>query len=93
MSAPSATERQLAELLIGALNLEGMDAATLDPQLPLFGTPQPAGWGLDSIDALEIALAVQQTYGVELRAEDAKTRSAFASIRTLAAHIDAHRPA
>ncbi len=83
-------ERALAATLIEALNLEDKDAATIDPDAPLF-SPHDGGWGLDSIDALEIALAVQQHYGVEMRAEDEQSRKAFASIRALAAHVAAHR--
>ncbi len=52
-------ELELAQLLITALNLEGMDAAAVNPEAPLFGA-HGTGWGLDSIDALEIALAIQQ---------------------------------
>ncbi len=83
-------EMELATLLIGALNLEGKDLATVDPESPLFGD-YGAGWGLDSIDALEIALAIQQKYGVELRAEDETSRRAFASLRELSAFVAASR--
>lgn len=86
----SSIEHELAAALIEALNLEDRDAATIDPTAPLF-SPLDGGWGLDSIDALEIALAVQQKYGVELRAEDETSRKAFASLRTLAAYVVAHR--
>lgn len=86
MSSLSTTELELAELLIGALNLDGRDAAATDPEAPLFGDHE-RGWGLDSIDALEIALAIQQRYGVELRSEDEATKRAFASVRGLAAHV------
>ena len=88
----SSIERELAAVLIEALNLEDKDAATIDPDAPLF-SPFEGGWGLDSIDALEIALAVQQKYGVELRAEDDESRKAFASLRTLAAYVAARRKA
>jgi acyl carrier protein len=57
-SATSAAERDMAQLLVAALNLEGVDAAAIDPDAPLFGH-DAAGLGLDSIDALEIALAVE----------------------------------
>jgi acyl carrier protein len=86
------TELELAQLLIGALNLEGKDAASIDPEAPLFGD-YGTGWGLDSIDALEIALAIQQQYGVELRAEDETSRRAFASLRELAVFVSARRAA
>jgi acyl carrier protein len=57
----------------------------------LFGEHQ-RGWGLDSIDALEIALALQQKYGIVLRSEDDTTRRAFASLRALNAHVREHAP-
>lgn len=88
----SEAELELAQLLITALNLEDGDAASIDAEAPLFGD-YGTGWGLDSIDALEIALAVQQHYGVELRAEDESSRKAFASLRELAAFIAAQRGA
>jgi len=90
MAAADALEREVAALLIAALNIDGRDADTVDPEAPLFGA-HDVGWGLDSIDALEVALAIQQKYGVELRADEEATRQAFASVRTLAAHIAAHR--
>jgi acyl carrier protein len=85
-------ERELAALLITALNLEDKRVDDVDPAAPLFGEPGQ-GWGLDSIDALEIALAVQQKYGVELRAEDEATRRAFASLAALADYIAHQRAA
>ncbi|MEM9055930.1 MAG: phosphopantetheine-binding protein [Pseudomonadota bacterium] len=87
MTAQSAAEKELAELLVQTLNLEDVDAATIAPEEALFGE----GLGLDSIDALELALAISQTYGVQLRSEDEKTREAFASLRSLAKVIEAER--
>lgn len=86
----SAQELELAQHLITALNLEGVTAAGIDPDAPLFGA-HGSGWGLDSIDALEIALAIQQHYGVEIRSEDEAVKQAFASLRALSAHVAAHR--
>ncbi|HEU0197183.1 MAG TPA: phosphopantetheine-binding protein, partial [Nevskiaceae bacterium] len=85
-------ERELAELLISALQLEDKDAATIDPELALFGE-YDSSWGLDSIDALEIALAIQQRYGIEMRAEDESSHQAFASLRSLNAFIHEHQVA
>lgn len=79
-------ELDLAHLLINALNLEGKDPATIDPVAPLFGD-YGTGWGLDSIDALEIALAIQQRYGIELRADDELSRNAFSSLQQLARFV------
>jgi acyl carrier protein len=75
-------ERQMAEVIVSALNLEHIQADAVDPAMPMFGQASP-GWGLDSIDALEIVLAIQQKYGVELKADDASVTRAFASLRAL----------
>ena len=82
----TSAETELAELIIAAVNLEGVRPADIDPEAPLFG----AGLGLDSIDALEIALAVSRQYGLQLRSDDADNRRIFASLRSLAAHIQRH---
>ncbi len=79
-------ETELAELIIAAVNLEGVRADDIDPETPLFG----AGLGLDSIDALEIALEVSRRYGLQLRSDDADNRRIFASLRSLAAYIREH---
>jgi acyl carrier protein len=82
-------DRQLARLLVRVLNLEEHDPETMDPAAPLFGSGY-GGWGLDSIDALEIALALQQEYGVVMRSDDEATRQAFASVSALAAFVRQH---
>jgi acyl carrier protein len=79
-------ETELAELIIAAVNLEGIRPADIEPEAPLFG----AGLGLDSIDALEIALEVSRRYGLQLRSDDADNRRIFASLRSLAAYIEQH---
>jgi acyl carrier protein len=80
-------ETELAELIIAAVNLEGVRPADIDPEAPLFG----AGLGLDSIDALEIALEVSRRHGLQLRSDDADNRRIFASLRSLSAYIQLHR--
>ncbi|HVS26594.1 MAG TPA: phosphopantetheine-binding protein [Burkholderiales bacterium] len=75
-------EREVAQLIVDALNLE-ITAEQIDPDAPLFGE----GLGLDSIDMLEIALAVSKKYGFQLRSDDAGNRRIFASSRSLSAHI------
>ena len=88
MSAPqSAGERELAELIVTALNLEGVAPADIDPQAPLF----KAGLGLDSIDALELALEISKRYGFQLRSDDESNLRIFRSLRSLAAHIERNR--
>ncbi|WP_133000255.1 phosphopantetheine-binding protein [Luteimonas arsenica] len=87
MSSQSPAERELAELLVEALNLDDVDPASIDPEAPLFN----AGLGLDSIDALELALAVGKRYGFQLRSDSEENRRIFASLRALSAHVEAHR--
>lgn len=88
-SIQTPAETELAQLIIDAVNLDGISPQDIDPEQPLFG----AGLGLDSIDALEIALAVSRQYGFQLRSDDADNRRIFASLRSLAAHIGQHRAA
>ena len=77
---------ELASLIVSTLSLE-IAPADIDPEAPLFGE----GLGLDSIDALEIALAVSRAYGFELRSDDERNGRIFASLSSLARHIAAHR--
>jgi acyl carrier protein len=79
MSAQTAAQLEMAELLVEALNLEDIAASDIAPDESLFGE----GLGLDSIDALEIALAISQRYGVQMQAEDERTRKAFATLASL----------
>jgi acyl carrier protein len=79
-------EQQLAELIVETLNLE-VTPAEIDPDAPLYGD----GLGLDSIDILEMALAISKTYGVQLRSEDENNRKIFASLRRLNEHLQQHR--
>lgn len=82
MTVQTAAEREMADLLVSALSLEHIDPAAVDPAAPLFGS-QEKSWGLDSIDALEMALAIKQHYGVELRSEDDSVKNGFSSLRAL----------
>lgn len=89
MSSLTAAERELAALLVESLNLEGVSVADIDPDAPLFG----AGLGLDSIDALELALAISKRYGFQLKSDSEDNRRVFASLRALSAHIEQHKAA
>ncbi len=89
MSAHTDAERALAELLVESLNLDGVSAADIDPEAPLFN----AGLGLDSIDALELALAISKRYGFQLRSDSEENRRIFASLRALSAHVEQNRTA
>ena len=79
-------QRELAALLVQALNLE-VRAQDIDPEAPLYGE----GLGLDSIDILEVALVVSKRYGVQLRAGAPENQQTFRSLRHLAGFIAAHR--
>lgn len=80
--ALSAEELELARLIVSALNLE-VQAEDIDPEAPLYGE----GLGLDSIDILELALAVSRAYGIKLRSDDENNRKIFSSLRSLNRHI------
>jgi acyl carrier protein len=87
MSDTTPAELALAELLVESLNLDGVSPAEIDPEAPLFG----AGLGLDSIDALELSLAISKQYGFQLRSDNDENRRIFASLRALSAHVEANR--
>ena len=79
-------ELEVARLIVSSLSLE-TKAEEIAPEEPLFNT----GLGLDSIDALELALAVSKAYGVQIKSDDERNHKIFASLRDLTAHIEKHR--
>jgi acyl carrier protein len=87
MSTQSLLESEVAQLIVESLNLEEVEAAGIDPEAPLFRE----GLGLDSIDALELALAISNKYGFKLRSDDENNKAVFASLRALARHVEQHR--
>lgn len=89
MSDHSPEELALAQLLIDSLHLEDLRPAQIEPEAPLFGE----GLGLDSIDALELALAISKRYGFQMRSDGEQNRQVFASLRALSAHIEQNRTA
>jgi acyl carrier protein len=86
-AAQSPAEHELAQLIISALNLEGVAPGDIEPEAPLFKT----GLGLDSIDALELALEISKRYGFQLRSDDENNIRIFSSLRSLAEHIARNR--
>ena len=90
MSTQTPQELAMAQLIVDALELEDVDIDSIEPEAPLFG-PDESGLGLDSIDALEIALAISQRHGVELRADDEQNKKIFATLRSLTRHVEAQR--
>lgn len=79
-------EGEIAQLIVETINLD-LSPDSIDPEAPLFGK----GLGLDSIDLLEIALAITQRYGFQLRSDDPENERIFRSTRALSAHIARHR--
>ena len=85
-SSESAQIAALAQLIVQTLNIE-TEASQIDPDESLYGE----GLGLDSIDILEIALIVSQTYGVNLRSDDENNVNIFKSLRNLNEYIQQRR--
>lgn len=79
-------ERELAELMVSSLNLE-IAAGDIEPDAPLYRD----GLGLDSIDILEVALAISKTYGIHLRSDDQDNTHIFQSLRSLSEHVQRQR--
>ena len=79
---------ELKQLIIDSLDLEDVKPQDIDPRAPLFG----AGLGLDSIDALELGVAIQKKYHVKLDANSADTKQHFQSVENLAKFITSQRP-
>lgn len=82
-------ERQIKEVIVDALMLEDVRPEDIDSDEALF----LEGLGLDSIDALELAIAIDKKFKVRLKPDDEASRKAFASVRSLADYITAHLPA
>ena len=85
-SALSPLEQDVAKLIVQTLKLK-VDPATIDPTQALFDE----GLGLDSIDALELSLAISQSYGYQLRSNDPEINAIFSSLRTLTKAIEKNR--
>lgn len=80
-------EKDIKELIVEALMLEDVAADDIDSEAPLFGE----GLGLDSIDALELAIALDRRFGVKINADDANNRETFRSVKALADYIRKRR--
>ncbi len=77
-----ATRTKLKQLIISELNLEGKSPQDIDDDGPLFGD----GLGLDSLDALQLAISIEESFGVQVPEGD-EARPIFASVNSLVAHI------
>lgn len=86
-----ALRAQLKQLVVDTLGLKGVTADDIEDQAPLFG--DPAGLELDSLDALELAVAFEYEFGLQKRLEgdSEETRKVFYSVASLAEFISEHR--
>ena len=78
-----ALETEIKKLIVDALMLDDVTPEEIETDAALF----EEGLGLDSIDALELAIAIDKAYGVKIKAEDEGTREVFRSVATLAAFV------
>ena len=86
MSESGPLEHDVAKLIVETLKLK-VDPSTIQPDAALFED----GLGLDSIDALELSLAISQTYGYQLKSSDPEISAIFSSLRTLTKAIEKNR--
>ena len=86
MSSMTPQEVDMARLIVEVLNLEDVEPAGIEPEAVLFADD---GLGLDSIDALEIAVAIAERYDVHLSAEDEANRAVFATLKSLTDYVAA----
>jgi len=89
MADATTFEQEVARLIVDALNLEDVKPEAIDPEAALFRE----GLGLDSIDALELALAISKKYGFKLQSDDKQNSEIFGSLRALSRHIEQNRAA
>ena len=77
------TEQKVKEIIVSSLDLEDVSPSDIDTEAPLFGE----GLGLDSIDTLELGMAIKREFGISFSKDPAENKRVFRSVRTLAAHI------
>jgi len=82
-------EAEIKHLIIDALKLEDLTVDAIDSEAALFGS----GLGLDSLDALEIAMVLSKRYGVHIGPNEEQNRELFRNVRSLARYVAAHRRA
>ncbi|SFS18648.1 acyl carrier protein [Dyella sp. OK004] len=85
----NALQQDIAQLIIDTLNLEDLQPSDIPPEQPLFGQ----GLGLDSVDALELALALQKRYEIQIASDSRDARQHFATVASLATFVEAQRAA
>ena len=82
--AQTAEQQEMAKLIIDILNIDDVAPEEIEPDAIMF---DETGLGLDSIDALEIAVAIAEQYDVHISAEDEATKEIFATLANLTAHV------
>ena len=82
-------ETKLKETVVSALDLEDLTPADIETDVPLFGE----GLGLDSIDALELGMAVKKAFGVSFSSNPADNKQIFRSVKALADYVEAQQKA
>lgn len=82
-------ETKLKETVVSALDLEDLTSADIETDVPLFGE----GLGLDSIDAMELGMAVKKAFGVSFSSNPADNKQIFRSVKTLADYVEAQQKA
>lgn len=85
----NALQQEIAQLIIDTLNLEDATVDDIPPDQPLFGE----GLGLDSVDALELALALQKRYDIRIASDSKDARQHFTTVANLAAFVQTQRDA
>ena len=82
-------EQKLKETIVSSLDLEDLTAADISTDVPLFGE----GLGLDSIDALELGMAVKKAFGIVFSSNPADNKKIFHSVKTLADYVESQKKA
>ena len=83
MSTPEEIRTAVKRMIVESLRLDDVRPDEIEDESPLFGD----GLGLDSIDALELAVAIEKRFGVKIAAEDEQNKQIFRSVASLAQHI------
>lgn len=78
---------EIAQMIIDAVNLEDVSIEEIDPEAAIFND----GLGLDSIDALEISLAINKRYGIKIKSGDKDVAHVFSSVAALSEYVQTHK--
>ena len=89
MAMREEVEKKIKEIIVSSLDLEDLTPGDIVTDAPLFGE----GLGLDSIDALELGMAIRKEFGVAFSKNPAENKAIFHSVKTLADYVEANAPA